>query len=347
MAGELSAETAVISVAALALSAAITAVVRAVAVSRGVLDVPNQRSSHSAATPRGGGIAIVLVCGAAWAILALVGSVSVDLLVALLGGGLAVAVVGLVDDLRGVPVGIRLAVHLGAAVWAVTWLGGLPALRIGAHVVHFGWLGYVLAVLGIVWVLNLFNFMDGIDGIAAAEAVFVVAGAAVLPLFGGPTTPMFAAEVVFAAACAGFLVWNWPPARIFMGDVGSGFLGYVLAVLALAATCNDPSAIWKWLMLGGVFFVDATVTLVRRFSRGERLHEAHRSHAYQWLARRWRSHRKVTLTVTIINLLWVFPCAVLATLRPESSLQIVLVTLVPLIALAITAGSGRRESPSL
>jgi Fuc2NAc and GlcNAc transferase len=332
--------------AALAVSAGITGMVRRLALSRGVLDVPNERSSHSTATPRGGGIAIVLVCVASWVILSVAGSVHQDLLIALLGGGMAVALIGLVDDIFGVPAPVRLAVHLGAAVWAVAWLGGLPPLRIGAHSVYLGWIGHVLAVMAIVWALNLFNFMDGIDGIAAAEAVFVACAAAVLTLIEGHAADMLAVESVFAAACAGFLAWNWPPAKIFMGDVGSGFLGYVIAVLALAATRNDPAAILKWLLLGGVFFVDATVTLVRRVNRGERLHEAHRSHAYQWLARRWRSHRRVTLAVIIINLLWVFPCAMAATLHSDSSAIILCAALVPLVVLAITAGAGRREAPT-
>jgi Fuc2NAc and GlcNAc transferase len=142
----------------------------------------------------------------------------------------------------------------------------------------------------------------------------------------------------------GFLLWNWPPAKIFMGDVGSGYLGYVIAVLALAAARDDPVALWVWLILGGVFFVDATVTLVRRVLRGDRIHQAHRSHAYQWLARRWGSHRRVIVIVTILNLLWLLPCAFLATLHPDHAVAIAVVALAPLVALAFAAGSGRREN---
>ena len=132
--------------------------------------------------------------------------------------------------------------------------------------------------------LNLFNFMDGIDGLAASEALFVIRAGAWLSAAGGGVT---AASGVLAGACAGFLLWNWPPARIFLGDAGSGYLGYVTAVLALASARGNSDAIWVWLILGGVFFVDATVTLVRRVLRGEHVHEAHRTHSYQWLARRW------------------------------------------------------------
>jgi Fuc2NAc and GlcNAc transferase len=260
---------------------------------------------------------------------------------AIAGGGVLVAIVGLLDDRRRLSAAVRFAVHLAAAGWALLWLGGLGPLRVGDHVVVFGWSGYMLGVLGIAWVLNLFNFMDGIDGIAASEATFVAWSGAVL------TAPLSscaaAAALIFGSACLGFLPWNWPPARIFMGDVGSGYLGYVVGVLALAATRENPAAVWIWLILGGVFFVDATVTLLRRLLRGERVYEAHRSHAYQWLARRWGSHGRVTVAVMMLNLIWLLPCAFLVTLHPDHAVAIVVVALVPLVALAIAAGSGRRE----
>jgi Fuc2NAc and GlcNAc transferase len=339
-------ETLAIVIASLATSALVTGAVRRLALSHGVLDVPNERSSHSAATPRGGGAAIALVLTVAVIVLAVLGTLKTKLSLALLGGGVAVAAVGFMDDRRAVPAGIRLGVHFGAAIWAVVCLGGWPALRIGEQIIELGWAGHALAVLGIVWTLNLFNFMDGIDGIAAVEAVFVATAGALLSLTGSATTGVPTASLVFAAACAGFLLWNWPPAKIFLGDVGSGYLGYVVAVLALAATRENAAAVWVWLILGGVFFVDATVTLVRRIARGERVYEAHRSHAYQWLARRWGSHRRVTVIVMILNLLWLLPCAFLATLHPDDAAAIAVVALVPLVALAFAAGSGRRESAS-
>ena len=130
-----------------------------------------------------------------------------------------------------------------------------------------------------------------------------------------------------------------------MGDVGSGYIGYFVSVLAVAAARDDSVAVWVWLVLGGVFFVDSTVTLVRRALRGERIHEAHRSHAYQWLARRWGSHRRVTVAVLMLNLIWSLPCAFLVTLHPNHAVAIVVVALVPLVALAFAAGAGRREHP--
>jgi len=186
--------------------------------------------------------------------------------------------------------------------------------------------------------------MDGIDGIAASEAIFVAVAGALLsaPLAGN--VAILAAALAFAAACGGFLVWNWPPARIFLGDVGSGYLGYVIVVLAVAATHDNPAALWVWLILGGAFFADATVTLVRRTLRHERVHEAHRSHAYQWLARRWRNHASVTLAVLSLNMAWLLPCAAWAARFPRYAGGCVLVALAPVAALVAVLGSGRKEN---
>ena len=325
----------------LAGSALLTLLARRLALARGLVDVPNARSSHQLSTPRGGGISIVLVTTVALSVLAARATLALPCYLAMAGGGLAVAVVGLIDDHRSLPSWARLMVHLAAAVWAVAWLGGLPPLRLGEHLTQPGWGGDVIAVLGITWVLNLFNFMDGIDGIAASEAVFVaLAGAWITGAAGGEVG---SAALVLAAACGGFLLWNWPPARIFLGDVGSGYLGYQIAVLALAAARTNTVALWVWLILGGAFFADATVTLARRTLRGERVYEPHRSHAYQWLARRWRSHRRVTLGLLVLNVLWLLPWAVLAMRRPQWAAGAVLAALTPLVILVVIAGGGRPE----
>jgi glycosyltransferase WbpL len=335
-----------ICVSALAASALLTLLARRLASGSGLLDMPNPRSSHGVPTPRGGGVAIATVTTAGLLILALSGAVQWQLLWSLTGGGLAVALVGAADDRRSLSATIRLAVHFGAALWALVWLGGLPPLRVGDHLVALGWAGYLLGACGIVWALNLFNFMDGIDGIAASEAIFIALAAALLNASLGADTGVALAALLFAAACGGFLLWNWPPASIFLGDVGSGYLGYVIVVLAVAATRDNPVALWVWLILGGAFFSDATVTLARRVLRKERLQEAHRSHAYQRLARRWGSHGRVTLAFLAVNVLWLLPCAVLAVWFPGYAVAAVAVALTPLALLAVALGSGRREHRS-
>jgi Fuc2NAc and GlcNAc transferase len=209
---------------------------------------------------------------------------------------------------------------------------------------HGAWIGGFIALLTLVWVANLFNFMDGIDGIAGSEAVFVSGAGALLNWSRGGSVGLTAAMLCLAAASLGFLRWNWPPARIFMGDVGSGFLGFTLIVLGLAANQHGTIPFEVWGILGGFFFVDATVTLLTRMARGDRWFSAHRTHAYQWLARRWRAHLPVTLLVSAINILWLLPWAWLATSRPAYAKDFLAVALAPVVVLVVLLGAGRKES---
>ncbi len=334
----------VLVAAALLVSALGTGAVRRFALSRGVIDVPNRRSSHTLPTPRGGGASIVIATTAALFVLALQGSVSWSLFAALGVGGLIVAGVGFLDDRSALSAGRRLVAHIVAAIWAVYWLGAPTTIQVGQRALEIGYWGDLLAVLAITWSLNLFNFMDGIDGIAGSQAVFVTGGAAWLAWVTHGRYQLIAAELIVAAASGGFLLWNWPPAKIFMGDVGSGYLGYVIGVLAVASAASAPSALWPWLLLDGVFLVDATVTLLRRLMQGDRIHEAHRTHAYQWQARRTGSHLVVTMAVAAINLLWLLPWARVAAARPEAAAWMTLAALAPLALLCLYSGSGRREA---
>lgn len=289
-----------LAVAAFAASWVLTRAVRRYAKAR-LLDVPNERSSHARPVPRGGGLAVVLAFGSALAALALLGVVEGPLALALLGGGVLIAGIGWLDDHYSIPARWRVVVHFAAAGWALWMLGGLPSLRLGVAEVPLGPVGWVLGALGIVWVTNLYNFMDGIDGIAGGQALSVGAAACVLLAWAGHPG-LAAAALLLAASSAGFLVWNWHPARIFMGDVGSGTLGYWIAVLAVASENAGAVPLMGWAVLMGVFIVDATATLLRRLMRGERVYEAHCSHAYQRAVRAGLSHARVSGAVVLLNL---------------------------------------------
>jgi Fuc2NAc and GlcNAc transferase len=286
-------------VAAFLASAGGSALARRYALARSLLDVPNERSSHAVPMPRGGGIAIALVVLVGLGLLAMFGAVAPRLAVAFGGGGALVAVVGWLDDRRGLPASARLVAHVAAAAWTVAWLQGMPDLTVGARAVHLGLAGALLAMLGVVWATNLYNFMDGIDGIAAAEAV--VAGLAGALLLASREPSLALVALLVAAAAGGFLVWNWPPARLFMGDVGSGFLGFLFGGLAVASENAHVLPALIWIVLLGPFFADATVTLIRRMVRGERWLAAHRSHAYQRAVQAGWSHRKVTSAVAVLT----------------------------------------------
>ena len=329
---------------AFAISVLLTSWVRKLALERGIIDHPNARSSHSIPIPRGGGLAIVATTLLVGVVMTTSDLIDHDLALALLGG-LPVAWIGFRDDRGSVSVGVRLAVHAAAAIWAMYVLGGLPAVQIGENRVDLGMLGHVLGTLAIMWSLNLFNFMDGIDGIAASEAVFAAGCGGLLWLMEGEVSSVTAAGLTIAAASAGFLCWNWPPAKIFMGDVGSSFLGFVVAVIAIAATRDYAGGIFVWLILGAVFIADATATLLRRLLRAERVYEAHRSHAYQILSQRWGSHLPVTLSMLTLNGVVLLPLAWLAMRHQEQAWLVASVTLVSLAILAFLVGAGRTTSP--
>lgn len=307
-----------------------------------LLDLPNDRSSHASPTPRGGGLAIVLTFVLATAGLFWAGLVPVRLATAL-AGVLPLGVIGFVDDHGHVPARWRFLVQMVAAVWSIAWIGGMDSVDMGGAVYVSGWFGNLVGILFVIWMLNLFNFMDGIDGIAGVETVTVALSAALLMYFGrgAEWPPEGQVLLVLAAATCGFLVWNWPPAKIFMGDVGSGVLGFVLALLGLWFGREHALSLATWLILVSVFVVDATLTLLIRIRRGDRWYEAHRSHAYQHASRCLRSHRNVTLSVLAINLLWLLPLAWLATTHAEWELWMLLAAILPLTFTAYRLGAGR------
>ncbi|WP_277758748.1 glycosyltransferase family 4 protein [Pseudomonas sp. A34-9] len=320
----------------------LTALLRRYALSKSLIDVPNDRSSHTIPTPRGGGVAIVVTFLAALCLLFMAGIIPSGLFLSALGAGAMVAIIGFMDDHGHIAARWRLLGHFAAAAWALYWLGGLPPLHAFGQVIDLGWPGTALAAFFLVWMLNLYNFMDGIDGIAGVEAVTVCLGVCVLSVLDNGA-PLIGAPLLLAVAVAGFLVWNFPAARIFMGDAGSGFLGLILGILALEASWLSFQLFWGWLILLGVFIVDATFTLLRRLLRGEKVYEAHRSHAYQFASRRYGKHWPVTMAVGLINLLWLLPIAVcVARFQLDGATGLIL-AYAPLVFLAFKYQSGRAE----
>jgi len=311
------------------------------ALARHLLDVPNARSSHVVVTPRGGGVAIVVATLASLPVLGWNRALAWPVVWGLLGGGVLVALLGFADD-RGHIIlrRWRLLGHFAAAAWVLAWVGGLPPIPVLGSVRELGWIGHGLAVLYFVWLLNLTNFMDGIDGIAGVEAITVSLGGVLLCLVVVPGNAWWLAPLVLASATFGLLVWNWPPAKIFMGDAGSGFLGLMLAALSLQAAWISRPLFWSWVILLGVFVVDATVTLLRRVARRERFWEAHRCHAYQHAARRCGAHLPVTLAVGAINVCWLLPMALLVALGLVDGLFGVVIAYAPLVGTAVWLKAG-------
>jgi Fuc2NAc and GlcNAc transferase len=320
-----------------------THMMRRYALYRKLLDIPNRRSSHVLPTPRGGGVAIVATFLAAVLLLASTGKLDPVVAGVLAIGGGITAAIGFMDDHQPQPVSVRFGVHMAAAFGAVILIGGVPDETLVRWGLHSSIFGAILAVTALVWLTNLFNFMDGIDGIAAGEAAFISISGAWLNWHFGGDRGLSAAMLCLGAASLGFLCWNWPPARIFMGDAGSGFLGFSLAFLGLAASRSGSLPIEVWVILSGTFLVDSTVTLLSRIVRGDRWYEAHRSHAYQHLSRKWQAHSPVTLVVLAINVFWLLPFAVCAASHRRYAPFLVLIALAPLVAVALVAGAGKPD----
>ena len=335
-------EIGIIGVATFVVSCALTYLLKGTAKHIGLIDVPNERSSHNVPTPRGGGLAIVVASIGAFLALAAVGVIPLNLCIALCGGGAMVATIGLIDDCRSLSASIRLLIHFLAAAWAVAWLGPITRIEIGSGSFSLGVFAYPLSILAIVWFLNMFNFMDGIDGLAASQSVFMCAALALLSWTWGERSSVLPSAIIIGTASAGFLLWNWTPAKIFLGDIGSGYLGFSLALLGLGASHHEPTAPFSWLIVAGVFAVDATYTVIRRFLRGERVTQAHRTHGFQLLAQRV-GHRNTTLLLTSVNVFWLMPCALMGNLLPSYTWAITALALTPIIGYALVIGAGRPD----
>lgn len=260
-----------------------------------LLDHPNERSLHAHPTPRTGGVAILATCYLCAGVALLYLGSATAVLLWLGTAGLVVGAISFVDDRAGVAAVYRLGVHAAAAAMVV--LGGFALSRIDLPGPVFGvqpFVGALASGLFIVWMINLYNFMDGMDGFAGGMAVFGFGSFAVLGWLSGHEA--FAVlSLVIAASSAGFLLFNFPPARIFMGDVGSAPLGLFVGAFSIWGAKESVFPIWVALLVFSPFTVDATVTLVRRLLRGERVWEAHKSHYYQRLVQAGWGHKRTVL----------------------------------------------------
>lgn len=320
-------------------TASATLAVRGALLRRRMMDIPNERSSHDVPVPRGGGIAFVTMIAAGLAVAAAgTGTLTASTMlpvVAMLG----VAAIGLVDDARGVPARVRLAVHLACGLAAT--IG--PAMALAGQY-SFGMPGtFAMAgamAVAAAWTVNMVNFMDGIDGIAAMEGAFVFGAAGALAAWGGDETLAWTLAAC-SAAVGGFLAVNMSPLRVFMGDCGSGALGLLIAWLLAEAVAARAIGGWAAIALPAAFTADAGVTLAVRLLGGERPAQAHRTHAYQRMVRRGAGHPRVTAAYALVNVFVVLPVAWLAQRSPSIAPTAVLSLHAALAAAAWVAGAGR------
>jgi Fuc2NAc and GlcNAc transferase len=318
-------------------SALLTASYRQAALRRQWLDAPNHRSSHVQTTPRGAGIVFAALIAIAASVGLYIDQLSAAVALSI-AAGFGIAVLGWCDDIRGVSARRRFAGY-----WLIS-LVALAAIGVDRHVEMIGvWmlLALLICSAGMQWVIHLYNFMDGINGIAALEAIYVLA--AVLLLSSGSvyhTDFAWITGIALAVLC-GFLVWNFPRGKVFMGDASSAFLGFLLALLAVwSALAGGPGPI-VWLILLGVFVVDASYTLIVRMLTGQAWHQAHRQHTYQILTQRWGSHTATVAAVMGVNLVWLLPWAWLAQQRWIDDRWALLFAYGPLTAICYGLGAGK------
>jgi len=295
-----------------------------------MVEIPNERSLHDIPTPKGGGIAITLTWYAGITVLFFTGIIERSLYLALLSG-IMLAFVSLIDDIKGLKPVFRLMVHFLTAILAFYFLKGLRPLVIPGFNINYNFIIYPFAILGMVWFINLFNFMDGVDGFASVEVITI---SCVLFIMSWNII-----TILLIICVSGFLCWNWPKAKIFMGDVGSTQLGFILVVLGIYFHNTLEFSILNWMMLTSPFWFDATLTLFRRWRNKEKLSEAHRKHVYQRIVRAGFSHEKVNIFLIIINL---FIITLIIIYREIKFLQVPIFALSLVIFYLITKSVDRR-----
>lgn len=321
----------------------LTYLMRAYAVKKNIIDNPNERSSHSIPTPRGGGVAVVCSYLLALAVLMYNQQLTVHIGLTLIAAGFIIALLGFLDDHGHINSMLRLAIHFLVASGVVISLGGFGEVS-AFNGIPLGFIANIIAVLFLVWLLNLYNFMDGINGIASVEAITTTVSMAVLYYL---LNISLNADILWLlAACVfGFLLWNFPKAKIFMGDACSGYLGLTLGILALIALKENLALFCAWIICLGAFVVDATYTLIKRVLNGYKMYDAHRSHSYQILSRKYKSHTPVTLGVACINMLWLFPIAYITATQELAYPKImVLIAYLPLIFITIKSKAGTQDA---
>jgi UDP-N-acetylmuramyl pentapeptide phosphotransferase/UDP-N-acetylglucosamine-1-phosphate transferase len=271
----------------------LTLIFRKIAINKSIIDNPNERSSHTLSTPRGGGLSIALLFYLSIMVLFLTDSIDNKLFLALLSG-IPLLIISLMDDVVTLSPKIRIIIQLISSSLALYFLGGLHIFDLGFIKIEHVWILTPFALIGIIWFINLYNFIDGIDGYASMEAIFVSS-----TMYFITKSEVFA---ILSASVLGFIPLNWQRAKIFMGDVGSTLLGFFIVICGIYFQNEGDFSLLNWTILTSLFWFDATITIIRRWSYKEKLSVAHRNHAYQRTVQSGFSHQKTVIFGFMLNL---------------------------------------------
>jgi Fuc2NAc and GlcNAc transferase len=302
---------------------------RTVAIKKRIVANPNFRTLHENPIPRGGGIIFSTVFVISLFLLGFFDIIKSDLLMALGFGGCAAACFGFVDDVSDIRASVKFFIQVCLASWLLFCFDGGPLMAI-----EFlpKLLSFFVSCGLLVWLMNLYNFMDGVDGMAVSGGVFISLALLVGLVLSGESYSLIVLFSFLAVSCFGFLLLNWPPAKIFMGDSGSIFLGYCFGALIIHTTMTGNISFWTWLIVFGYFLGDTTMTTIMRILIvKKRWYHAHRSHAYQNLARVLGSHLKVTGGVVFYHIVWLLPLSIWSNFQPVMAPLAALFALLPAV----------------
>jgi Fuc2NAc and GlcNAc transferase len=305
------------------------------AIYTGIFAHQNHRTLHDEPIPRGGGVVFsilfILFIFLIWPYLELSNNLFLILGV---GGGVA-TLFGFIDDIMNIRARTKLIIQLLLSGWVVYWLY-LDSLLV------MNWMPIYIMITAclffMVWMMNAYNFMDGVDGMASSGAIFSSLTLALVLSLTSNSVELIPIFILIATTVSGFIIFNWPPATIFMGDAGSVFLGYIFGALLIFTTLNGSLSIWNWLIVFGYFFADTTVTQIVRIILVKKWYLAHQSHAYQNIARINGSHLKVTSRVTLYNIIWILPIAIWSALQPEMEILAAILSVTPALVVVYKYG---------
>ena len=302
-----------------------------------IVAIPNERSLHNKVTPRGGGVIIAIVFLAFLLVFYITRQIMVAEFLVLFGGGLIMAVTGFLDDILELKASIRFIIQFFVAGWGLYWIGGIPSTTFFERLPVLHGIVNAVTVVALVWFINSFNFIDGIDGLSTSSATFFSLSIGGYFLWQG-IEPYGSLLIVLAACSLAFLCFNWPPAKIFLGDAGSNFFGYLFGAMVLITVKNGNLSIWTWLIILAYLITDTTTTTFLRLCLVKGWYHTHRSHAYQNLARVLDNHKFVTCLITGINVFYLLPLAYLSIQYQQYAWLAFAASVIPILGFVLKYG---------
>jgi Fuc2NAc and GlcNAc transferase len=319
----------------LMLSACLTALYKSFAIKKEIISNPNNRSLHKHFKPSGGGIVFSLICVFFVSILGFYEVIDFEMLMVFGLGAFSASLFGFIDDIYDIKPLTKLIIQIALSIWVILWFD-ISELKILSWLPI--WASIALCCFLLVWMMNLYNFMDGIDGMAASGTVFTCFALIVSLILTSGFSTLIIILLILLFSTLGFLIHNWPPASIFMGDSGSIFLGYFFGSLIIISLISGEISFWTWLIVFSCFFGDTNVTIIMRLILSKKWYKPHRSHGYQNLARILDNHKKVTIGVQVYNIFYILPLTVFSVTIPMWAEFFSILAIVPVIILSIYFG---------